>query len=170
MGDDGEEDVYLVRREAGDDAVPVARSRLRHRVIEKQCHPVISDDKTHDSYAMQCFVAKVIQHLKGDAPDGSVNVISKQGLTSLRIHSDNAKQHFKSSKSIYFFTKQLVGGERRVRLHFDHVGLWRAWPRLVVIVPVLLFLKLPHTAPSLPISLSLLLSQVRACGTAWGAC
>ena len=54
--------------------------------------------------------AKVIQHLKGDAPDGSVNVISKQGLTSLRIHSDNAKQHFKSSKSIYFFTKQLVGG------------------------------------------------------------
>ena len=46
MGDDGEEDVYLVRREAGDDAVPVARSRLRHRVIVKQCHPVISDDKT----------------------------------------------------------------------------------------------------------------------------
>ena len=38
MGDDGEEDVYLVRREAGDDAVPVARSRLRHRVIVKQCH------------------------------------------------------------------------------------------------------------------------------------
>ena len=114
MGDDGEEDgeedVYLVRREAGADPVPVARSRLRHRVIEKQCHPVISDDKTHDSYAMQCFVAKVIQHLKGDAPGGSDNVILKQGLTSLCIHSDNAKQHFKSSKSIYFFTKQLVGG------------------------------------------------------------
>ena len=26
MGDDGEEDLYLVRREAEDDAVPVARS------------------------------------------------------------------------------------------------------------------------------------------------
>ena len=59
---------------------------------------------------MQCFVAKVIQHLKGDAPGGSDNVILKQGLTYLCIHSDNAKQHFKSSKSIYFFTKQLVGG------------------------------------------------------------
>ena len=110
MVDDGEEDVYLVRREAGDDAVPVARSRLRHRVIVKQCHPVISDDKTHDSHAMQCFDAKAIQHLKGDAPGGSDNVTLKQGLTSLCIHSDNAKQHFKSSKSIYFFTKQLVGG------------------------------------------------------------
>ena len=38
MGDEGEESAYLVRREAGDDAVPVARSGLRHRVIVKQCH------------------------------------------------------------------------------------------------------------------------------------
>ena len=68
MGDDGEEDVYLVRREAGDDAVPVARSRLRHRVTVKQCHAAISDNKTHDSYAMQCLVAKFTQNLKGDAP------------------------------------------------------------------------------------------------------
>ena len=128
-----------------------------------------SDDQTHDSYTMQCFVAKVIQHLKGDAPGVSDNVILKQGLTSLCIHSESAKQHFKSSRSIYFFTKQLVGG-RGVRLYFDHVGLWRAWPRLVATVPVLLFLKLLHTALLLPISLSLLLSQVRACGTAWGAC
>ena len=48
--------------------------------------------------------------MKGDAPGGSDNAILKKGLTSLCIHSDNAKQHFKSSKRIYFFTKQLVGG------------------------------------------------------------
>ena len=36
--EDGEEDVYLVRREAGGGAVSMARSRLRHRVIVKQCH------------------------------------------------------------------------------------------------------------------------------------
>ena len=79
---------------------------LRHRVIVRRS----SDDQTHDSYAMQCFVAKIIQHLKGDVPGGSVSVIFKQGLTSLCIHSDNAAQHFKSSRGIYFFTKQLVGG------------------------------------------------------------
>ena len=59
---------------------------------------------------MQCFVAKAIQHLKGDAPGGSDNATSKQGLTSLCTHSGNAAQHFKSSKSTSFFTKQLVGG------------------------------------------------------------
>ena len=85
-------------------------TRPRHRVIVKQCHPAISDDKTRDSYAMQCFVAKVIQHQKGDAPSGSDYVILRQGLASLCIHSDNAAQHFKSSMGIYFFTKQLVGG------------------------------------------------------------
>ena len=69
-----------------------------------------SDDKTHDSYAMQCFVAMAIRHLKGDAPGGSGNLPFKQGLTSLCIHSGNAAQHFKSSKSINFFTKQLEGG------------------------------------------------------------
>ena len=90
MGDDGEEDICLVRRETGDDAVPVARSRLRHRATAKQCHPAISGDKTHDSYAMQCFVAKAIQHLKGDAPSGSDYVTLRQGLASLCIHSDNA--------------------------------------------------------------------------------
>ena len=101
MGDGSEED-YLVRREAGDDAVPVARSRLRHRAIVKQCNAA-------NSYALQCFVAKAIQHMKGDAPGGSGNAILKEGLTSLCIHGDNAAQHFKSSKSTYFFTKQLVG-------------------------------------------------------------
>ena len=53
MGDDGEEDAYPVRREAGEDAVPVVRSRLWHRVIVMQCYPAIPDDNTHDSYAMQ---------------------------------------------------------------------------------------------------------------------
>ena len=62
----------------------------------KQCHAAISDNKTHDSYAMQCFVAKAIQHLKGDALGDNDNVTFKQGLTSLCIHSDNDAEHFKS--------------------------------------------------------------------------
>ena len=120
MGDDGEEDAYLVRREAGDDnAVPVARSRLRHRAIVKQCNAA-------NSYALQCFVAKAIQHMKGDAPGGSGNAILKEGLTSLCIHGDNTAQHFKSSKSTYFFTMQLVGGERGVRLHFCCFSRYRS--------------------------------------------
>ena len=52
--------------------------------------------------------------MKGDAPGGSGNVIFKQGLTFLCIHSGNAAQYLESSRSIHFFTKQLVMGGREL--------------------------------------------------------
>ena len=41
--------VYLVRKEPGAEPQSLPRSKLRHRVVEKQCHPGITDDKKHDS-------------------------------------------------------------------------------------------------------------------------
>ena len=71
--DEGGRVVYLVRKEPGAEPQRVPRSKLRHRVAEKQCHPGITDD------------------------------------TALPTHSDNAAQHFKSSRNLHFFTKQLFG-------------------------------------------------------------
>ena len=80
MGDDdgaeeeeGGDVVYLVRKEPGAEPQRMPRSKPRHRVVEKQCHPGITDD------------------------------------TALPTHSDNAAQHFKSSRNLHFFTKQLFG-------------------------------------------------------------
>jgi len=90
-------------------------------VVEKQCHPGITDDKKHYPYTMRHFIGKTIRHLKGEV-EGSTDVVGAHGLTALRsgsgtkpagflvtayIHSDNAAQHFKSSKSLHFFTQQL---------------------------------------------------------------
>ena len=50
---------------------------------------------------MRFFVATTVKHL-----DEQV-VIKEQMLTSLFVHSDNAAQHFKSSKSLHWLSKQL---------------------------------------------------------------
>ena len=81
----------------------VARSKLRHRVFIKQCHAGVSDDKTHDSWSMRCFVEKTIEHLKEQG------AVKDHKLKVLCVHSDNAAQHFKSSKSLHYFSKQLEG-------------------------------------------------------------
>jgi hypothetical protein len=48
----------------------VPRSKLRHRVLVKQCHAGVSDDKKHDSWSMRCFVAKTVEHLKANGVVG----------------------------------------------------------------------------------------------------
>jgi hypothetical protein len=100
--------VYLVRKEPGAEPQRVPRSKLRHGVVEKQCHPGITDDKKHGSYTMRYFIEKTIRHLKGEV-EGSTGVVGAHGLTTLPTHSDNAAQHFRGSKSPHFFTKQLPG-------------------------------------------------------------
>ena len=57
---------------------------------------------------MRYFTEKTIRHLKGEV-EGSTGVVGDHGLTALSIHSDKAAQHFKSSKSLHFFTKKLPG-------------------------------------------------------------
>ncbi len=52
---------------------------------------------------MHFFVAATVKHLK------EPGVIKEQMLTSLFVHSDNAAQHFKSSKSLHWLSKQLEG-------------------------------------------------------------
>ena len=58
---------------------------------------------------MRYFIEATTRHLKGEV-EGSTDVLGAHGLTTLPIHSDNAAQHFKSSKTLlHFFTKQLPG-------------------------------------------------------------
>ena len=57
---------------------------------------------------MRYFIEKATRHLKGEV-EGSTGVLGALGLTALPIDSDIAAQHFKSSKSLHFFTKKLPG-------------------------------------------------------------
>jgi hypothetical protein len=55
---------------------------------------------------MRHFVAATVAHLKKQTVNG-VPLFEAQMLTTLCVHSDNAAQHFKSSKSLNWLSKQL---------------------------------------------------------------
>ena len=55
---------------------------------------------------MRHFVAATVAHLKKQTVNG-VPLFEAQMLTTLCVHSDNAAQHFKSSKSRKWLSKQL---------------------------------------------------------------
>ena len=55
---------------------------------------------------MRHFVAATVAHLKKLTMNG-VPLFEAQMLTTLCVHSDNAAQHFKSSKSLNWLSKQL---------------------------------------------------------------
>ena len=55
---------------------------------------------------MRHFVAATVVHLKKQTVNG-VPLFEAQMLTTLCVHSDNAAQHFKSSKSLNWLSKQL---------------------------------------------------------------
>ena len=61
---------------------------------------------------MRFFIAATVKHLKEQG------VIKEQMLTSLFVHWDNAAQHFKSSKSLHWLSKQLEG-ERFTSVMWD---------------------------------------------------
>ena len=56
----------------------------------------MSSDGKHDSYSMQHYVDAALVKLKP--------TIDEQKMHALLVHSDNAAQHFKSSKSLYYFS------------------------------------------------------------------
>jgi hypothetical protein len=93
-------DIYAVENSTGNKE-KVHRKLLRHRVYIQQCHAGVTADKQHDSWSMQFFVTKTIEHLRAQG------TIANQKLRALCVHSDNAKQHFKSSKSLFYFTSKL---------------------------------------------------------------
>jgi hypothetical protein len=92
--------VYRVRDAKG--AVhEVPRNELRVRVMIKEAHAGVAGDKIHDSYSMRFFVAKTVKALRDKG------VLARNKITVLCVHSDNAAQHFKSSKSLHWLSRQL---------------------------------------------------------------
>ena len=61
----------------------------------------MTGDKTHDSHSMRFFVAKMVKALRNKG------VLARSKITVLCVHSDNAAQHFKSSKSLHWLSRQL---------------------------------------------------------------
>lgn len=95
--------VYGVRRHGVGAEGPldyVERRFLRPRVLHLEAFVHVSDDKTHDSHAAQLFINKTINHLHEHYVE-----TQKERFTALRVHSDNAPSHFKSSKTMHFLTQ-----------------------------------------------------------------
>jgi hypothetical protein len=69
--------------------------------VIKEAHAGVTGDKTHDSYSMRFFVAKVVKTLRNKG------VMAGNKITVLCVHLKNAAQHFKSSKSLYWLSRQL---------------------------------------------------------------
>ena len=57
---------------------------------------------------MRHFVAASLAHLRQQTNSAGVPLFVYQKLTTLCLHSDNAAQHFKSSKSLHWLSKQIV--------------------------------------------------------------
>ena len=55
---------------------------------------------------MRHFVAESIRHLRGHTV-GGIPLFEAQMIPRLFLHSDNAAQHFKSSKSLHWLSKQM---------------------------------------------------------------
>jgi hypothetical protein len=96
----GAVDVYRVRDAKGV-VHEVPRNELRLRVMIKEAHAGVTGDKTYDSYSMRFFVAKMVKALRDKG------VLARNKITVLCVHSDNAAQHFKSSKSLHWLSTQL---------------------------------------------------------------
>jgi hypothetical protein len=78
-----------------------ARVNLHKRVWVRKAFVGFSDDRKHDSWATQHFLDRVILHMHQQ---------STTPFTALHLHSDNAAQHFKNSKSKNWLSFQLKNG------------------------------------------------------------
>ena len=81
-----------------------SRSELRHRKRHGIVFGHVSDDKSHDEYAMMHFIKTELKDIEEymntnfpkDIPDGQIR--------RLTTKSDNSASHFKSKGSIHFYT------------------------------------------------------------------
>jgi len=78
----------------------IERRYLRHRKLQTKVFAHVSDDKTHDSHAAQTFLEKTFAYLE----EHYVKT-GKEKFFAWHMHSDNAPSHFKSSKTMHFFSK-----------------------------------------------------------------
>ena len=74
------------------------RARLRHRVVYTKSFVGVTGDRKHDSYSMRYFVKKEFEALTSDG------TFERERITKIATHSDNAAQHFKSVKSLSWYT------------------------------------------------------------------
>ncbi|KAL7534418.1 hypothetical protein ACHAXR_005863 [Thalassiosira sp. AJA248-18] len=104
---DEDKELYEITDKNGNEHNP-KRSDLRHRQRHSVACGHVTDDKSHDRYAMQTFTTReliwleeyMLTHENGrfqaDIPDGKI--------VRLHQHSDNAGQHFKNTGAINYFT------------------------------------------------------------------
>ena len=100
-GNNPDDERYRVVDFAGNESV-CARSTLRHRVLYQQCFVGVTGDRKHDSYSMRHFSQEEWAWLVAH------DVIATQKITTVATHSDNAAQHFKSSKTLCWYTSWLA--------------------------------------------------------------
>jgi len=93
-------DVYTVRDGGGKDH-NVCRSELRHRAWREEAFLGVSGDKVHDSYSMRTFRSKCFDSLKDR------DVLDEENIKAFCTHSDNAAQHFKSGKTLEWYSRML---------------------------------------------------------------
>jgi hypothetical protein len=113
------QDYVVTDFEGKDHCLP--RKVLRHRVVIKEAHVGVTEDKKHDTYSMRYFVKATVDELK------TSGVFEKERFTVLCVHSDNASQHFKSSNSINWLSKQLLSKVEVNSMGFTSI-LWDFGP------------------------------------------
>lgn len=96
-----ENELYGVRCHgmAEEGVIHVERRYLRRRKIRTEAFAHVSNDKTHDSNAAQTFINKTLDHL-----DAEYVKTGKEKFFAIRMHSDNAPSHFKSSQTLNYVT------------------------------------------------------------------
>ena len=101
---DAEAEVYEVTDKNGNLHRP-ARKELRHRQNHNIVFGHVSDDKSHDSYAMQHFTTNELEDLEGYMLENFPADIPTGKIQCLHSKSDNAASHFKSRKSMNYFSR-----------------------------------------------------------------
>ena len=96
---ESEESVYAVEDESGQQH-SVPRKSLRARVWYTAAFVGVTGDKRHDSYATQHFMARQLQWWQDQSN-------FQEEIKSVHVHSDNAGQHFKNSKTLNFLSRLL---------------------------------------------------------------
>ena len=92
---------YIVQKADGSVVSGVARARLRHRKLYTKAFFGVTDDSKHDSHAMRHFSGREFQALVDDG------TVAREGIVRVVTHTDNAAQHFKSTKSIQWYSTLL---------------------------------------------------------------
>jgi hypothetical protein len=92
---------YLCRNTASGEEKWYARSALRHRKLHTEAFTGVTGDRKHDSYSMRHFSHMEFRKL------AERGVFRDQLITTIATHSDNAAQHFRSAKTLNWYTSLL---------------------------------------------------------------